>query len=104
MQFFLINPLSDQVNTECRHHNVIHSLDEIETIIGMFHLRIFMHFCNFNLHKMTRNGFPWTNYCNYIDSKAKYHHLKKLTFAAGVYQSLYTGDTDSHVGIFDPAL
>jgi hypothetical protein len=25
-------------------------------------------------------------------------------FAAGVYKSLWTGDTVSHVGIFDPAL
>ncbi len=25
-------------------------------------------------------------------------------FAAGVFQSLYTGETVSHVGIFDPAL
>jgi hypothetical protein len=25
-------------------------------------------------------------------------------FAAGVYQSLSTGDTVSHVGIFEPAL
>jgi hypothetical protein len=27
-----------------------------------------------------------------------------MDFAAGVYQSLQTGDTVSHVGIFDPAL
>ena len=25
-------------------------------------------------------------------------------FAAGVYQSLYTGDKDNHVGVFYPAL
>jgi hypothetical protein len=34
-------------------------------------------------------------------------HLKKIDqlrdFAAGVYQSLSTGDTVSHVGIFDTA-
>ncbi len=41
---------------------------------------------------------------NYIDTKAKCRHLKILTCkgTAGVYQSLYTGDTVSHVGIFDP--
>jgi len=45
---------------------------------------------------------------NYIDTKAKCHNLQKLTckrdFAAGVYQSLWIGDTVSYVGIFDPAL
>ncbi len=41
---------------------------------------------------------------NFEDPKAKCHHLKKLTFAAGVHQSLHIGDTVSHVGIFDPAL
>jgi hypothetical protein len=54
-----------------------------------------MQYCNFNLHRMTRNGFPWTS-INYTDPKAKCHHV---TFAAGVYQSLYTGYTASHVGI-----
>ncbi len=45
-----------------------------------------------------------------IDTKTKCRHLKQLTckgtFAAGVYKSLYTGDTFSHVGngIFDAAL
>jgi hypothetical protein len=37
----------------------------------------------------------------YVDTKAKCLHLTKLTckgtFSAGVYQSLYTGDTLSHV-------
>ncbi len=28
----------------------------------------------------------------------------KRDFAVGVYQSLYTGDTISYVGVFDPAL
>jgi hypothetical protein len=48
---------------------------------------------------------------NYIDTRhqsKKCHHLKNWPvcrdFAAGVYQSLYTGDTVSPVGIFDPAL
>ncbi len=43
---------------------------------------------------------------NYTDTKAKCRHLtnKQRDFAAGVYQSLSTGDTVSHVGIFDPAL
>jgi hypothetical protein len=45
---------------------------------------------------------------NYMDTKAKCRHLKIFTckryFAAGVYQSLQTGDAVSHVGIFDPAL
>ncbi len=35
------------------------------------------------------------------DTKAKCRHLKILTFAAAVYQTV---DTVSHVGIFDPAL
>ncbi len=35
---------------------------------------------------------------NYVDTKAKWD------FAAGVYQSLQTGDAVSHVGIFGPAL
>jgi hypothetical protein len=43
-----------------------------------------------------------------IDNKAKYRHIKKIDlerdFAAGVCQSLETGDTFSHVGTFDPAL
>jgi hypothetical protein len=42
---------------------------------------------------------------NYIDTEAKGRDLKKFTcketFAAGVYQSLQTGDTVSHVGIFE---
>ncbi len=42
---------------------------------------------------------------NYIDTQAKCRHLKKnylqRDFAAGVYQDLLTGDTLSHVGIFD---
>ncbi len=40
---------------------------------------------------------------NYIDTKAKYRHLKNFT-CGSVYLSLQTGDTFSHVGIFDPAL
>ncbi len=40
---------------------------------------------------------------NDIDTKAKCCHLKR-DFAARVYQSLWTGDTVSHVGIFDPVL
>jgi hypothetical protein len=43
-----------------------------------------------------------------IDTKAKCRHLKKRPVkglgAASFYQSLYTGDTVSRVGIFDPAL
>jgi hypothetical protein len=38
---------------------------------------------------------------NYIDTKAKCRHLKR-DFAAGIYRSLYTGDTFIHA--FDPAL
>ncbi len=30
--------------------------------------------------------------------------VSHVGFAAGIYQSLQTGDTVSHVGIFDPAL
>jgi hypothetical protein len=46
---------------------------------------------------------------NYIDTpRIKMSSSKKLTckedFAAGVYQSLWTGDSFSHVGIFDRAL
>ncbi len=45
---------------------------------------------------------------DYIDTKPKCCHLKKLTckgtFAAGVYQRVQTGDTVSQVDIFDPAL
>jgi hypothetical protein len=43
---------------------------------------------------------------NFIDTKAKMLSSKKIDrdFAAGIYQILKTGDTVSHVGIFDPAL
>ncbi len=51
---------------------------------------------------------PTHELINYIDTKAKCRYLKKIYsqrgFAAGVYQSLSTGDTISHVGIFDPDL
>jgi hypothetical protein len=44
---------------------------------------------------------------NYKGTKAKCRHLKELTckgtFAAGVYQSLLTGNTVSNVVIFDPS-
>ncbi len=46
---------------------------------------------------------------NFIDTKAKCRNLKKLTCRGTlrqvfINQSLLTGDTISHVGIFDPAL
>ncbi len=44
---------------------------------------------------------------NYIDTKAKCRHIKKSTSNGTlrqVYQSLWIGDTVSHVGIFDPAV
>jgi hypothetical protein len=46
---------------------------------------------------------------NYIDTKAKCSHLKKWTSKkkgskGTLRQVLYTGDTVSHVGIFNPAL
>jgi hypothetical protein len=45
---------------------------------------------------------------NYIDTAAKCRHLKKLTYKGTLQQvfnqSLWTGDTVSHVGIFNPAL
>jgi hypothetical protein len=47
---------------------------------------------------------------NYRDTKVKLRHLKKIDrkrdLTGGVYQSLQTGsgDTVSHVDIFDPAL
>ncbi len=46
---------------------------------------------------------------NYIDTKAKCRYLKKLTWKGTLRQVLFrvyrlvTGDTVSHVGIFDPA-
>ncbi len=44
---------------------------------------------------------------NYIDTKAKCRHLKNYLLrdlTAGVYQSLQTKDTVSHVGFLEPAL
>ncbi len=45
---------------------------------------------------------------NYKETKEKCRHLKKINlqmdFAAGVYQSVWTGDTVSYVGISNPAL
>jgi hypothetical protein len=45
---------------------------------------------------------------NYIETKVKCRHLKRLTCKGTLrqvfYQSLLTGDTVSHVSIFDSAL
>ncbi len=58
-----------------------------------------------NIHRVLTVGH---GLINYIDTKAKCRHLKKLPvkrdFAAGVYQSLFTGDRVRYVGIFDPSL
>ncbi len=47
----------------------------------------------------------WTNQVYRHQSKMPSSNKIDLLrdFAAGVYQSLQTGDTVSHVGIFDPA-
>jgi hypothetical protein len=50
--------------------------------------------------KFIHTSAPWL--ITYIDRD--FAELCERDFAAGVHQSLKTGDTGNHVGIFDPAL
>jgi hypothetical protein len=55
----------------------------------------------------TQGFYQWTHEL-YTRHQSKMSSSKKIDlqmdFAAGVYQSLETGDTVNRVGIFDPAL
>jgi hypothetical protein len=55
------------------------------------------------LKKKSRKLWERHGLIDYMDTKAKCCHLTNLAdFAGGIYQSLSTEDTASHVGIFNP--
>jgi hypothetical protein len=52
----------------------------------------------FSPHLSKKKFFPRNRgRINFIDTKAKFRHVKKWTRAAGVYQSLWIGNMVSHI-------